>query len=53
MTISHTLREENQRTDFMAKLGASSHVDLLLHETPDGLISLLRNDVDGILFLCD
>jgi len=51
VTISHTFREGNQCEDFMAKLGASSDVDLLLHETPlVGLINLLRNDADGIFF---
>jgi len=32
VTVSHTLKEGNQCADFMAKLGASSDVDLLLHE---------------------
>jgi len=52
ITVSHTLREGNQSADFMAKLGASSDVGLLLHEAPPtGLITLLRSDVVGIFFL--
>jgi len=34
VTVSHTLREGNQCADFMAKLGASSDVDILLHVLP-------------------
>jgi ribonuclease HI len=52
VTVSHTLREGNQCADFMTKLGVSSDVDLLLHESPPvDLINLLRSDYVGTLFL--
>jgi len=52
VTVSHTLREGNQCADFMTKFGASSDIDLLLHESlPDGLINLFKSDVDDTLFL--
>ena len=52
VTVSHTLREGNQCADFMAKLGASSDIDLLFHESPPvGLDNLLRSDAADTLFL--
>lgn len=33
VTVYHTLREDNQCVDFMAKLGASSDTELLYHST--------------------
>jgi ribonuclease HI len=42
VTVCHTLREGNQCADFLAKLGASSDVDLLIHDSPpDGLLNLI------------
>lgn len=32
--IAHTLREGNSCVDFLAKLGAYSSIDLLVHDTP-------------------
>jgi hypothetical protein len=52
--ICHTLREGNQCTDFFAKLGASSDVDLLIHASPaTEMLSLLRSDANGTFFLRD
>jgi ribonuclease HI len=49
--IQHTLREGNQCADFMAKLGASSDSDFVLHLTaPQELLNLLRADAMGTLF---
>ncbi|XP_024641655.1 uncharacterized protein [Medicago truncatula] len=51
ITICHTLREGNQCTDFMAKLGASLDIELCHHSSPrEGLQSLLRIDAVGTIF---
>lgn len=51
-SLHHTLREGNQCTDYLAKLGASSDDSLLLHPSPpDDLRPLLQNDATGTLFL--
>jgi len=34
VTFSHTRREGNYCTNYMAKLGASSNMELLLHDVP-------------------
>jgi len=45
ITICHTLWEGNQCADFMAKFGALSNVDLLIHPSPlDDMTSLLKVD---------
>jgi len=50
--IHHTLREGNQCADFFAKLGASSDVEFLQHESPPvNLKNLLQSDAAGIFFL--
>jgi len=52
VVVCHILREGNQSTDFMAKLGASSDIDLCYHASPpEGLLSLLRIDAIGTIFL--
>lgn len=33
-SIHHTLRECNQSVDFMAKLGAASDIDIIIHSPP-------------------
>jgi len=51
VTIYHTLRKGKQCTDFMAKLRASSDVELLYHASPsDNLLCLLRMDTDRTFF---
>lgn len=50
-TVQHCLREGNQCADFMAKLGASSNDEYLIHSSPpQDLPDLLRNDGVGIYF---
>ncbi|XP_039686543.1 uncharacterized protein [Medicago truncatula] len=50
--LHHSLREGNQCADFMAKLGASSDVELTLHSSPpEDLLPLLRTDELGVLFM--
>jgi ribonuclease HI len=52
MSLHHTLREENQCADFLAKLGATADDNLLVHSQPLGdLRPLLRLDAQGTLFL--
>jgi ribonuclease HI len=51
VTICHTLREENQCVELMAKLGVSSDIELLLCDSPPTyLLSLLKIDVADTLF---
>jgi len=50
--IFHTLREDNQCADLLAKQGALSDVGLSLHHSPpDDLLPLLKNDATGTWFL--
>ncbi|XP_039687430.1 uncharacterized protein [Medicago truncatula] len=50
-TFHHTLRDGNQNFDFMAKLGATSNADFVIHTTPpEDLILLLRSDASGVFF---
>lgn len=50
--ILHTLREGNHCANFMAKLGASSNVAFLEHESPPhDLIDKLKIDAMGTCFL--
>jgi ribonuclease HI len=50
-TLHHTLREGNHSADFMAKLGASSADDFILHSSPPAdLLPLLKIDASGTLF---
>ncbi|MCH80847.1 replication protein A1-like protein, partial [Trifolium medium] len=52
ITVCYTLREGNQCADFLAKLGASSDNDLLIHNSsPEDMLDLLRSDVAGTFFL--
>jgi ribonuclease HI len=52
VSLHHTLREGNQCADFLAKLGASSDDNLVVHpQPPDDLRLLLRLDAQGTLFL--
>ncbi|MCI72997.1 N-hydroxycinnamoyl/benzoyltransferase, partial [Trifolium medium] len=52
VTLQHTLREGNQCEDFLAILGASSNVDLLIHASPPaGILDLLRSDAAVTYFL--
>lgn len=52
VSLHHTLREDNQCADFLAKLGASSDDILLAHpHPPDDFRPLLRTDALGTLFL--
>jgi hypothetical protein len=51
-SLHHSLREDNQCADFMAKIGASNDVDLLIHShPPEELLPLLHSDELGTLFL--
>ncbi|XP_024626732.1 uncharacterized protein [Medicago truncatula] len=51
-SLHHTLREGNQCADFLAKLGASTDANLVVHlQPPHDLRPLLRLDVQGTLFL--
>jgi hypothetical protein len=51
-SLHHTLGEGNQCADFVAKLGASSDADFLIHASPpEGARDLLRNNVMGTFFL--
>jgi len=44
-TIHHCLREGNQCTDFMAKLGATSNEEFSVHNSPPSdLLPLIRSD---------
>ncbi|CAJ2677328.1 unnamed protein product [Trifolium pratense] len=52
VTLIHSLREGNSCADFMAKLGASSDVEVLVHSSPPpGLRDLLSADSRGVFFL--
>jgi hypothetical protein len=52
VTLCHTLREGNQCVDFLAKLDASSDVDLVIHDSPPtGMLDLLRSDSVGTVFI--
>ncbi|GAU41508.1 hypothetical protein TSUD_302460 [Trifolium subterraneum] len=54
VTLCHTFREGNQCADFLAKLGASSDADLIIHASPpDGIFDLLKSDSFGTFFLRD
>jgi hypothetical protein len=51
VTVCHTLCEGNQCADFMAKFGASSNIEFLLHASPpDNLLHLLKIDAAGTFF---
>jgi len=51
-SIQHSLREENQCANFIAKLEASSNDDFLIHSSPPkDLLALLRNNSSGTFFL--
>jgi len=51
-SLHHSLREGNQCADLMAKLGASSDVELTIHSSPPkDLLPLLRRDELGALFI--
>nr|ABD33195.1 Ribonuclease H [Medicago truncatula] len=46
--VRHTLQKGNQFADFMAKFGALSNVDFLIHPSPPiDIMSLLKNDATG------
>jgi len=50
-SLQHSLREGNQCADFMAKLGASTDVELTIHSSPpEDLLPLLRTDKLGASF---
>jgi ribonuclease HI len=50
-SVHHCLREGNQCADFMAKLGASSNEECLVHASPPHeLLVLIRNDAIGTSF---
>jgi len=50
-SLQHTLREGNQCVDYLAKLGASSDVEIYTHSSPPvDLLPLLRIDASGIFF---
>jgi len=52
VVVNYTLREGNQCADFFAKLGASSDVEFLRHESPPvNLKNLLQSDAAGIFYL--
>lgn len=54
ITICCTLREGNQCVDFMAKFGALSNVDLLIHPSHlDAIMSLLKINATRIVFTKD
>jgi len=54
VTFCRTLREGNQCADFMAKLGASSNIEFLLHASPrDDLLHLLKFDAAETFFSRD
>jgi len=49
--IQHTLREGNQCADYMAKLGAASDNNFLVHSSaPQGLLVMVRMDAMGSFF---
>jgi len=51
-TISYTLREGTHCANFMAKLGASSDIELVRHDSPLAeLLPLLQSDVAGTFYL--
>jgi len=51
-TLQHLLKEGNQCADYMAKIGASNDVDLVIRSSPHkGLLPLLRTDELGSLFI--
>jgi len=51
-TISHALREGNHCADFLAKLGATSNIDLIRHDSPPSkLLPLFRNDATGTFYM--
>jgi len=51
VTVCHTLRKGNQCADFMAKLEATSDVDLSLHHSPpESLSNPLQADAAGTFF---
>jgi len=51
-SLQHSLREGNQCADFMAKLGASTNVELTIHSSPPkDLLPLLRTDELRVLFI--
>jgi len=50
-SIDHTLREGNSCADFLAKTGASSTAEYVVHTTPPtGLSDLLTSDSAGTWF---
>ena len=50
-TIRHTLREGNYCTDFMAKLGATSNIELCVHSSPPhDILGMLSNDAMRVFF---
>jgi len=52
MVKYHTIKEGNQCADFFAKLGASSDVEFLRHESPSvNLKNSLQSDVAEIFYL--
>ncbi|GAU33795.1 hypothetical protein TSUD_221330 [Trifolium subterraneum] len=54
ITLCHTFRDGNQCVDFLAKLGASSDADLIIHASPpDDIFDLLKSDSFGTFFLRD
>jgi len=45
LSIQHTLREDNQSADYMAKLKTASDVDIIIHSSPPAdLLRPLRSD---------
>jgi len=49
--IQHTLREGNQCADYMAKLGAASDNNFLVHSSAtQGLLDMIRMDAMGSFF---
>jgi hypothetical protein len=50
-SLQHTLREGNQCADYLAKLGASSDVEIITHSSlPVDLLPLIKTDASGIFF---
>ncbi|GAU16657.1 hypothetical protein TSUD_326070 [Trifolium subterraneum] len=51
VTLCHTLGEENQCVNFLAKLGASADADILIHVSPPKyILDLLRSDSCGTFY---
>jgi len=50
-SVYHTLREGSHSVDFMAKLGAASDVDFVIHASPPtNLFTMLKSEATRVFF---